>query len=61
MPGTQGWLLSAKPFLMLLVKANGSFLYGENTMILPCFLIYFLLPWITVIDILVSPTLLGSV
>lgn len=43
---------------MLLAKTDRSSLHGENTIISPCFHIYFLLTWITVIDILVSLTLL---
>lgn len=43
MSGTQAGVLSAKPLLMLLAKTNGSFLCSENTIILPCFHIYFVL------------------
>lgn len=53
-------VLSAKPLLMLSATTSCSFLDGESTMISPCFHMYFVLPWITVICILVSPTLLDS-
>lgn len=58
--GHRNGLLSAKPFLMLLAKTSRSFRYGENTIISPCFHIYFVLTVIAVISILFSPTLLES-
>lgn len=53
-------LLLGKSFLSLSAKISHSVLYGADTIILPCFHIYFVLIWIRVTDTAVCPTLLGS-